>query len=64
MNHIVVSDKNYRLYADTLAECKEFARDWAIKQAVPQDSERALFRRDQGAPGRRGCSAAGTDGSG
>jgi hypothetical protein len=31
MNHIVVSDKNYRLYAGTLAECKEFARDWAIK---------------------------------
>jgi hypothetical protein len=31
MNPIVVSDKNYRLYAGTLAECKEFALDWAIK---------------------------------
>jgi hypothetical protein len=31
MNHIVVSDKNYRLYAGTLEACKEFAKDWAIK---------------------------------
>ena len=31
MNHIVVSDKNYRLYAGTLEACKELARDWAIK---------------------------------
>ena len=31
MNHIVVSDKNYRLYAGALEACKEFAKDLAIK---------------------------------
>ena len=31
MNHILVSDKNYYLYTGTLDECKEFARDRAIK---------------------------------
>ena len=31
LNHIVVSDKNYRLFAGALDECKDFAKDWAIK---------------------------------
>ncbi|HEX6302596.1 MAG TPA: hypothetical protein VFZ76_00290 [Anaerolineales bacterium] len=31
MNHIVVSEVNYRLFAGTLDECKDFAKDWAIK---------------------------------
>ena len=31
MNHIVVSEVNYRLFTGTLDECKNFAKDWVVK---------------------------------